>query len=148
MNKEYTKGVNFERKLVEKFSENGFIAMRIAGSGRYSELLPDLIVMKSGIIVAIQCKLNNRNDKIYLSKCFENFKKFKEITNIKCFFAVKFMRKDVRFYDLENINKNIDVNDSYTDYDDFIGEIIKNHKNGNNNTDSSQRTKTSDGVVL
>jgi len=122
MNNEYIKGVIFERKLVEKFSGDGFIAMRIAGSGRYSELLPDVLVMKNGVVMAIQCK-KTKNSKIYISKGVENFKKFKEIARIKCFFAVKFLRKDVRFYALEKLNENIDINEPYLNYEDVVREF-------------------------
>ncbi|PKP56702.1 MAG: hypothetical protein CVT88_09910 [Candidatus Altiarchaeales archaeon HGW-Altiarchaeales-1] len=122
MNREYTKGVVFERKMVEKFSEDGFIAMRIAGSGRYSELLPDILVMKNGVVMAIQCKAT-KQDKIYISRGVENFRKFKEIARIKCFFAVKFLRKDVRFYDLEKLNENIDINEPYLNYEDVVREF-------------------------
>lgn len=124
MSKEYTRGVNFERQLVEKFSENGFISMRLAGSGRYSKLLPDIIVIKKGVVAAIQCK-KSKNNKIYISKGVENFRKFKEIANIKCFFAVKFIRKDVRFYDLEKINGNIGMDEAHINYDEFIANFCK-----------------------
>jgi len=122
MNNRYIKGVEFERSLVEKFSADNFIAMRIAGSGRYSELLPDVLIMKNGITAAIQCK-KTKNDKIYLSKAVENFKKFKEIANVKCFFAVKFLRKDVRFYELEKLNKSIDINEPFNKYEDIVNQF-------------------------
>ncbi|CEG11396.1 putative Resolvase, Holliday junction-type [groundwater metagenome] len=118
MNNKYIKGVVFERDIVEKFSADGFVAMRVAGSGRYSELLPDVLIMKNSLVMAIQCK-KTKSDKIYLSKGVENFKKFKEIANIKCIFAVKFLKKDVRFYDLEKIDKNIDINDPFEIYEDL-----------------------------
>lgn len=119
MRNRYIKGAVFEREVVEKFSSDGFVAMRIAGSGRYSELLPDVVVMKNGIVMAIQCK-KTKNNKIYLSKAVENFKKFKEIANIKCVFAVKFLKRDVRFYELEKIDKNIDINDPFYTYEDIL----------------------------
>ncbi|NCN65339.1 MAG: hypothetical protein GW910_04690 [Candidatus Altiarchaeum hamiconexum] len=122
MNKEYIKGTVFERKLVEMFSADGFIAMRIAGSGRYSELLPDVLIMKNDIVIAIQCK-KTKNDKIYISKSIENFKKFKEIAKVRCFFAVKFLRKDVRFYDSDKINKNIDLNETFNTYEEVISQF-------------------------
>lgn len=129
MNKRYAKGANFERFLVEKFSANGFIAMRIAGSGRYSALLPDLLVMKNGKVVAIQCKIT-KNKKAYLKKDVENLKKLKEIGNIKCLFAIKFLgeKESIRFYDVENVNETIDINDPYLNYENFVASILNTNE--------------------
>ncbi len=123
MNKKYVKGVAFEREIVEKFTKEGFIAMRIAGSGRYSELLPDVVVMKNGITAVFQCKKTKKN-KIYPSKTIENLKKFKEIANVKCFLAVKFNKKDARFYEIEKISeKSISLESNFLTYEEVIKKL-------------------------
>jgi len=119
MHKNYEKGVKLERELVKKFSEKGWIAFRIAGSGRLNAL-PDVLAMKDGKIYAFQCK-STKNEKIYLNEEYEKFKHFYEISKAECFFAVKFEKKKTRFYKFSDVKNYISLLDTvYLTYKDLL----------------------------
>jgi Holliday junction resolvase len=50
------KGTRYERELLHMFYDNGFMPVRIAGSGSVSIPSVDLIVGKAGLVFAIECK--------------------------------------------------------------------------------------------
>lgn len=118
MPKNYAKGTKLEREIVKKFTESGFIAFRIAGSGRLNGL-PDVITMKNKEVYAFQCK-STKNNKIYLYDEYEKFLKFYEISKVECFFAVKFEKKRTRFYKLLDVKDFISLDTLYLTYKDII----------------------------
>jgi len=52
----HSKGANAERELMHLFFEAGFSVVRIAGSGVSPLPAPDIIALKQGRIIAIECK--------------------------------------------------------------------------------------------
>lgn len=52
----HAKGANAERELMHLFFERGFSVVRIAGSGTSPLPAPDIIALKRGRIVAVECK--------------------------------------------------------------------------------------------
>ena len=52
----YNKGANAERELIRSFSEKGFAVLRVAGSGVSPLPSPDVVALKSGRILAFECK--------------------------------------------------------------------------------------------
>lgn len=52
----HSKGANAERELMRLFFEKGFSVVRIAGSGTSPLPAPDIIAIKKGRIVAVECK--------------------------------------------------------------------------------------------
>lgn len=52
----YNKGANAERELIRAFSLKGFAVLRVAGSGVSPLPSPDVVAIKSGRILAIECK--------------------------------------------------------------------------------------------
>ena len=54
----YTRGATFERKVARNLEEWGYVTVRSAGSHSPA----DVIAMRYGIIVSVQCKLNGRVD--------------------------------------------------------------------------------------
>jgi len=52
----YNKGANAERELIHTLSDLGFAVLRVAGSGVSPLPSPDVVALKSGRIIAIECK--------------------------------------------------------------------------------------------
>lgn len=87
------KGANAERELLKMFSENGFRAVRVAGSGLADESPCDLIAGKSRKKYCIECK-TSKDKKRYIDKRqIEDFLVFSEIFGMKPLIAVRFNRE-------------------------------------------------------
>jgi len=52
----HAKGANAERELMHLFFKQGFSVVRIAGSGTSPLPAPDIIAIRNGRIVAVECK--------------------------------------------------------------------------------------------
>ncbi len=52
----YQKGANAERELIHLLFKRGLAVLRVAGSGKTSLPSPDVIAMKPGLQLAIECK--------------------------------------------------------------------------------------------
>ncbi len=52
----YNKGANAERELIHTLSNLGFAVLRVAGSGVSPLPSPDVVALKNGRILAIECK--------------------------------------------------------------------------------------------
>jgi len=57
----HSKGANAERELMHLFFEAGFSVVRIAGSGTSPLPAPDIIAIKQGRIIAVECKARKAN---------------------------------------------------------------------------------------
>lgn len=86
-----SKGSNVERELVKLFSENGWRALRVAGSGVGEESPCDIIVGKIGKKgYAIEVK-SSRKDAVYIKKeQIEDFLLFSETIGLKPAIALRF----------------------------------------------------------
>lgn len=118
---QYDKGTSFERDVVKNFNKMGWIAIRAAGSGIGNEIVPDVIAIKRGRIIAFQCKSTNKT-KINITKAKEKMMKFYEVTSAEPYIAIKFLRKEPRFFDVRKTEKKtITLNDNYLTYDIISG---------------------------
>ncbi len=52
----YRKGANAERELIRLFFDLGFSVVRVAGSGKTALPAPDILALKEGKTLAIECK--------------------------------------------------------------------------------------------
>ncbi|MEI7961738.1 MAG: Holliday junction resolvase Hjc [archaeon] len=52
----YNKGANAERELIKTLFDLGFAVLRVAGSGVSPLPSPDVVALKSGRVIAIECK--------------------------------------------------------------------------------------------
>ena len=101
MRKKYAS--NYERELQKKLWENGFICIRVAGSGSSSYPAPDLIVIKNGKVSVIEVK-STRGSAIYLDYSqMDQLKKLEREVN-GVFIAVKFIEKGWYFIELNRLN--------------------------------------------
>lgn len=105
-----SKGSNAERELVKIFGENGWRALRVAGSGVNDESPCDIIVGKVGRRgCAIEAK-SSRKDRIYITKTqIEDFILFSNMIGLTPVIAARFNREGWIFLDptmLEDSGKN------------------------------------------
>lgn len=99
-----SKGSNAERELVALFSENGWRALRVAGSGVNDESPCDIIVGKVGNKgYAIEAK-SSRSDYVYIKKSqIEDFILFSSTIGLKPAIAVRFTYEGWLFLSPEQI---------------------------------------------
>ena len=87
------KGSNNERELLKKFSEDGWRAARVAGSGVNDDSPCDLIAGKPGLKLAIECKSTRKTTQYISKEQMNDFIVFSEIMGLKPLIAIKFLRE-------------------------------------------------------
>jgi holliday junction resolvase len=108
-----SKGTNAERELIHKFWQNGFAALRSAGSGSMKYPSPDLLVAKSGKIFAIECKITKEKHKYLGKNEIEELVEFSKFFNAIPIIAIKFKGNDwffLKIKDLISKNKSFMIN--------------------------------------
>jgi Holliday junction resolvase len=100
-----SKGANVERELVKLFTENGWRALRVAGSGVNDDSPCDLIAGKVGRKgYAIEVK-SSRKDSIYISKAqINDFMTFSLSLGLQPAIAVRFTHEGWLFLNPEKLN--------------------------------------------
>lgn len=121
----YAKGANFERFIVSELWLHGWAAMRAAGSGTTSFPVPDVIGVRRGKIVLIECK-TTKKDRLSLKKDVLDLARFMELSGGEAYIAVRFHRKQPRFYDIKSIiernNFTITESDAFLSLDSILCE--------------------------
>ncbi|MFA5019563.1 MAG: Holliday junction resolvase Hjc [Candidatus Pacearchaeota archaeon] len=98
------KGSNNERELLKMFSENGWRAARVAGSGVNDDSPCDLIAGTKQRKLAIECK-STRKSTLYISKeQMNDFMIFSEMMGLTPVIAVKFIRNGWVFLNPDKMN--------------------------------------------
>lgn len=99
-----SKGSNAERELVSIFTEQGWRALRVAGSGVNDDSPCDLIVGKLGKkAYTIEAKSSRKNH-IYISKSqIEDFVLFSSIIGLNPVIAVRFSYEGWIFINLDQL---------------------------------------------
>jgi len=121
----YEKGARFERLLVHKFQENGWISFRAAGSGTIKYIIPDVIAIKGNKVLMVECK-STKKESISLKEPILNLKEILHISEFEIYLAVKFNRQDPRFYKIQDLlkkeNFTISISEQYKTFDEIVGE--------------------------
>jgi len=124
MNK-YQKGARFEREIIRKFWKYGWTAVRSAGSGSIKFPVPDVIAIKDGKILLIECKVTKK-DRLNVKKAATELKKFSDIAKCDAYICIKFQKKEPRFYSIDALiskkNYSIGINDKYLSIETIVGE--------------------------
>ncbi|MFC2162415.1 Holliday junction resolvase Hjc [Candidatus Altiarchaeota archaeon] len=107
MGARYKKGADFERRLVTEFWDNGWAAIRSAGSGTRKQPVPDVIAVKGSKVIACECKTTVK-ESFSLRDVLSQLNAFHEISGAQTYLAVKFPRKQPRFYKIEFLNRKSD----------------------------------------
>ncbi len=118
----YRKGADFERSLVRDLWENGFAAIRAAGSGSAPLPIPDIIAMKDGRVIIIECKTTGKDSFRLGKKDVETLETFRSRADCEAYIAVKFDRKKPRFFPLDLLSgKKISKADTSISFETLVG---------------------------
>jgi Holliday junction resolvase len=124
----YQKGANFERELVGLFWESGWTAMRAAGSGTTKHPVPDVIAVKDGRVILVECKTTTK-DRLSLKQAVSGIKEFAKKSGGSAYLAIKFYKQKPRFYDICELiiadRYTITDKDEYLSFEQLIGAQAK-----------------------
>ncbi|HEY9702201.1 MAG TPA: Holliday junction resolvase Hjc [Allocoleopsis sp.] len=99
------KGSNAERELIHKFNNNGWVAIRAAGSGSQQYPAPDILAGNNLRRLAIECKVTADLKKYLTKKEVEELMFFAQKFGAEPWIAVKFDRVDWFFLNIEDMDK-------------------------------------------
>ncbi len=102
----YNKGAGAERELMRLFAKHGFAVVRSAGSGKNQLPCPDIVAIKSGRVISLECKARRSS---YLSISVEQMSSLFEwasVSGSEVYVAWKFPNKGWFFLRLEDFIKN------------------------------------------
>ena len=106
------KGTKGERELIKIFNENGWCAIRSAGSGSQRYLSPDILAGNAIRRVAIECKVTKDTKKYFLVDEIEQLKLFAHIFGAEAWIGLCF-KEEVWYFlmpeDLESTGNNFVV---------------------------------------
>lgn len=92
------KGANAERELLKMFSQGGWRAARVAGSGISDDSPCDLIAGFQGRRYAIECKTSKEKKRYLQKEQINDFLIFSEIFGLEPLLAVRFNREGWFFF--------------------------------------------------
>lgn len=99
-----SKGSKAERELVKLFTENGWRAARVAGSGVHEDSPCDLISGKFGKKGFVVEAKSSKKTRIYIKKSqIEDFLKFSEMIGLSAVIAIRFNREGWLFLKPEHL---------------------------------------------
>lgn len=99
------KGANAERELLKKFIDEGWMAIRVAGSGILPEPSCDLVAGKAGKKVCIEVKASKKPVKYLDPHQIEQFMIFSQIFGLKPFLGLRFNRVGWFFVEPKHLRK-------------------------------------------
>lgn len=127
MNSNKVRGSAVERYIVSRLRDKGFAVLRAPASGsKRKDHIPDIIALKSGVIILIEVKSRRNGKKIYIEKeQAEGINDFAKKSGGELFLAAKINRvlRFIKFYeirrteggnyavDLETIEKGMDIDE-------------------------------------
>lgn len=118
----YTKGANFERKLVNQFWDNGFTAIRAAGSGSAPQPIPDVIALKENRVIILECKTTSKDSFRLDKEDISKLEIFRGRADCEAYIAVKFDREKAKFFPLDLlVTKKISKGDTHISFENLIG---------------------------
>jgi Holliday junction resolvase len=97
-----SRGINAERDLIHKFWEQGWAAMRAAGSGSQQYPAPDVIASNNLRKIAIECKLTTEERKYFTKQEVKELRYFAEKFGAEAWLAVKFFRQPWYFFTIDS----------------------------------------------
>jgi Holliday junction resolvase len=100
------KGANAERELLKRFVEEGWMAIRVAGSGILPDPSCDLLAGRKSKKYCIEVKSIKTNKKYLDRKQIESFMLFSEIFGLKPILALRFNREGWFFLHPRHLKKS------------------------------------------
>lgn len=101
-----SKGTNAERELIHKFNDNGWVAIRSAGSGSMQYPSPDILAGNNLRRLAIECKAINDTKKYFTIKEIDELVFFANKFGAEAWVAIKFDRMSWFFLNIEDLDKS------------------------------------------
>lgn len=105
MVKKYAKGYRNERQLLQKLSGMGYMVMRAPHSGSSSLASPDIIAVKNGRVLAIECKAREEAFSIDMEQLMQ-LKQWQDTGGAVPYIAWKISREGWRFLHLKDVMGN------------------------------------------
>ena len=99
------KGTRGERELIKVFNENGWSAIRAAGSGSSPYPSPDILAGNASRRVAIECKVTKDQRKYLLTEEIEQLQTFSRRFGAESWIGVRFPSEQWYFLMLEDLEK-------------------------------------------
>jgi Holliday junction resolvase len=100
-----SRGINAERDLIHKFWQEGWAAMRAAGSGSSQFPSPDVLASNNVRKVAIECKLTTASRQYFSKQEVKELLYFSEKFGAEPWFAVKFFREEWFFFTVDDMKE-------------------------------------------
>lgn len=85
-------GSNAERHIIDLFWENGWAALRAAGSGSTKHPCPDILAGNSVRQIVIECKVSGNKKKYFEKREIEELEFFAKLVGAEPWVAIKFSR--------------------------------------------------------
>jgi len=101
-----SRGTYLERYIVSKLRDRGFAVIRAPASGaKRKDHVPDIIAMKSGVIILIEMKSRKNGSRIYIEReQAEGIKEFARKSGGELFIGAK-IDKELRFVKFDSLRK-------------------------------------------
>lgn len=99
------KGTNAERELIHKFWQNGWAAIRAAGSGSQKYPSPDILAGNNLRNLAIECKSIAASSHYFPKEEIGALKQFASIFNAEPWVALRFKREGWFFISLDDLKE-------------------------------------------
>lgn len=101
-----SRGTSLERYIVSKLRDRGFAVIRAPASGaKRKDHVPDIVAMKSGVIILIEMKSRKNGSRIYIEReQAEGIKEFARRSGGELFIGAK-IDKELRFVKFDSLRK-------------------------------------------
>lgn len=99
------KGLQFERDLIHALWENGFAAVRVAGSGSATYPSPDIVASNGKTIIAIEAKVREKLPLYISGEKVRELAMFSTLFGAKPVIALKLKKTRWRFFEIDMLEK-------------------------------------------
>ena len=99
------KGLKFERDLIHALWNEGFAAVRVAGSGSSSYPSPDIVASNGKTIIAIEAKMRDRLPLYIPGEKIRELVMFSNLFGARPVIALKLKKAKWRFFEVEMLEK-------------------------------------------
>lgn len=100
------KGSSAERELLRQFWDNGWAALRVAGSGSTQLAAPDIIAGTKGRVLVIECKAVKAAQKYFSQEDIDQITLFADRMGAEAWLGIRFDRKGWFFVTPNELTKS------------------------------------------
>ncbi|AEA47236.1 Holliday junction resolvase Hjc [Archaeoglobus veneficus] len=126
------KGTRFERELIHRLWENGFAAVRSAGSGAMSYPMPDIVAGNGKKFLAFEVKMRAKLPLYLTEQEVKELVMFSNLFGAESYIAVKIPRSDWVFVSISQLKRtgkgykiDEDVYAIGSDLDEVLGRSVQ-----------------------